>query len=290
MSFRTVIGEIGGSSSRWALLEPDGTGAMFPTRGETLPGFNPVNGDAAIFSTALLSYIQQRCPAMLAADRLVIYAAGCGTEERRTRMSDALRSLWPSVPIEVDSDLMGAAIGLYGTAAGMVLILGTGMNAGWYDGTRLLRPMPSLGFILGDEGSGADIGRNLLQDAFYQRMPEHVRATLFGADGPDLAQVLDDVHRSPFPARALAARTALLAGLTDEPYVRELILSRFHALAELLTAFFTPEQRMQVKATGSVAWGFKELLSECLLERGMTLSSVERDPLPGLVEHHRKRT
>jgi hypothetical protein len=71
--------------------------------------------------------------------------------------------------------------------------------------------------------------------------------------------------------------------------VRDLILSRFHAMAELLVNFFPPEQREEVRATGSVAWGFKELLAECLLDRGMTLTVVERDPLPGLVEYHRGR-
>jgi hypothetical protein len=75
--------------------------------------------------------------------------------------------------------------------------------------------------------------------------------------------------------------------LLHEPYVRELLLSRFHAFAELLVSFFPVEQRREVYATGSVAWGFRELLGECLLDRGMTLIALERDPLPGLVRFHR---
>lgn len=283
----TVIGEIGGSSSRWAFIATDGTEQIFPRKGESLPGFNPLNGDAAVFVNALSAYVDERCPDMLQADRVEIYGAGCGAPERRARMVDTLQALWPVATIDVDTDLMGAAKGLLDAAPGLVLILGTGMNAGHFDGTRLYRPMPSLGFILGDEGSGADIGRALLQDAFYQRMPAHVKEALFGAEGPDLAAVLEEVHRSPFPAKALAARTALLAPLREEPYVRELVRSRFLELAELLHAFFTPEQRAEVVAAGSVAYGFKEWLAECLLDHGMTLTAVERDPLPGLVRHHR---
>src|SRR5690606_20564764 len=107
-------------------------------------------------------------------------------------------TLWPSARIVVDSDLVGAARGLCGTTPGLVLILGTGMNAGWYDGAALHQPMPSLGWILGDEGSGADIGRTLLRDAFYKRMPADVSQALFGDAGPDLDEVLREVHRSPF--------------------------------------------------------------------------------------------
>jgi len=218
----------------------------------------------------------------------MIYGAGCGTEERRNRMRAAVGLIWPGTPVEVGTDLTAAARGLCGERSGLVLILGTGMNAGYYDGAQLFQPFPSLGYVLGDEGSGADIGRALLQDAFYRRMPSHVRMALFGEQGPDLAMTIEQIHRSAFPAKALASHTALLAPHMHEPYVRELILSRFNALLELLVAFFTPEQRAEVFATGSVAYGFSELLTECLLDRGMTLSVVEADLLPGLVRWHER--
>lgn len=283
----TVIAEIGASSSRWGYVE----GAVeltYPAKGISIPGFNPLNGDAALFGSAVHTYFSQQAPEVLLASRVIAYGAGCSSSQRSASMRAALQPLWPAgVPITVETDLLGAARGLSGTNPGLVLILGTGMNAGYYDGQQLFRPMPSLGWILGDEGSGADIGRTLLQDAFYRRMPEPVLHALFGVEGPDLESVLDEVHRQPFPARALASRTAMLAPLMDQPYVRDLIVSRFHALAEVLVAFFPPEQCAEVQATGSVAFGFRELLGEVLLDRGMTLIAVERDPLPGLMHYHR---
>jgi hypothetical protein len=127
----------------------------------------------------------------------------------------------------------------------------------------------------------------LLQDAFHGRMPFPVREVLFGPEGPELAVVLEEVYRSPFPARALAARTALLQPLIREPYVHDLLTSRFHALADLLLGAFTAEQAREVWATGSVAWGFREVLGDVLLDRGMNLMDASRDPLPGLVRFHR---
>lgn len=284
-----MIAEIGGSSSRWALVD----GAMeqvFPPKGVIIPGLNPLSGDAALFQDAIRDYFQAEAPGMFLAASVIVYGAGCSSGPRQTIMRDALAPLWPEgTPIQVESDLLGAARGLCGVGTGLALILGTGMNAGHYDGSRLYTPMPSLGWILGDEGSGADMGRTLLQDAFYRRMPEEVRQAIFGAEGPDVETVLEEVYRAPFPARSMAARTARLAPLLDLPYVRELIVSRFHALAEVLVTFFPPERCAEVYATGSVAWGFRELLGEVLLDRGMTLMAVERDPLPGLVRYHRPR-
>lgn len=283
-----VIAEIGASSSRWAYVADDGHTTILPLPGDQLPGFNPLNGRAELFTAGIHDYFEEHATGALSAGKVMVYAAGCGSEPRRAVMRAAIGTLWPEADVEVNTDLLGAARGLCGTDESLVLILGTGMNAGWYDGGRLSHPMPSLGYVLGDEGSGADIGRTMLQDAFYRRMPDHVRVALFGEEGPALDKVIDGVYRSPFPAKALAAHTALLAGLSDEPYVRELILSRFHALAEILKTFFTPDQRAQVRATGSVAWGFREMLSGCFLEHGMELTAVERDPLQGLVRWHQR--
>lgn len=283
---RQVIGEIGGSSSRWATIAEDGTVSTWPLKGERLLGFNPVSGEGGEYAGSISSYFHGHQPGALAAERIAIYGAGCGTDARRSRMRDAITAIWPVAQVTVDTDLMGAALGLAGSTPSMVLILGTGMNAGYFDGRQLITPMPSLGYILGDEGSGADIGRNLLQDAFYDRIPAHVKEMIFGAQGPVLADVLEQVHRALHPGKELASYTALLAPHSEEPYVRELLQGRFHTLAELLTQFFLPDQLRNMVATGSVAYFFREVLAECLLDRGMTLNCVEPDPLPGLVRYH----
>jgi len=97
------------------------------------------------------------------------------------------------------------------------------------------------------------------------------------------------VHGASHPARELAAFTALLAPHLEEPYARELIQGRFQALVDLLVRYFMPEQRVQVFATGSVAYGFRTLLAATLQDHGMALTVVEPDPLQGLVRYHRQR-
>ncbi|MDQ3101843.1 MAG: hypothetical protein M3R08_10690 [Bacteroidota bacterium] len=250
----TLIAEIGGSSSRWALLMEDGSHRIFPNGEGPMPGFNPLTGNASIFSQTLKDFFDQQEPEVFGAEQLKVYGAGCGTADRKQIMRDTIAVLWPDAQITVETDLMAAARGLCHGKEGLVLILGTGMNAGYYDRSRLHLPMPSLGYILGDEGSGADIGMILLQDAFYGRMPNEVKEALFGADGPDLPSILAEVYRSPFPAKILASRTVQLVPLLGHPYVRDLILARFQALAD----------------------------------HGMNLVNVEKDPLPGLIEYERQ--
>lgn len=283
-----LIAEVGGSSSRWALLGANNEATVLPLAGESMPGFNPLSGDPAAFAKGLLGYFSERLPLALNAKRINVYGAGCGTADRAVVMESALRQVWPAAAMRIRSDLDGAAIGLCGTEAGTVIILGTGSNAGWFDGEMLHTAFPSLGYVLGDEGSGADIGRMLLQDAFYKRMPEDARLALFGASGPDAATVINEVYRSPFPSRALAAYAGRLSAISETPYAHDLIASRFHAFIEAIKPFHSQEQRERVFATGSIAFAYRDLLANCLFDHGMELVKVERDPLTGLVRWHQR--
>lgn len=275
----TWIGDIGGSSSRWAVIE-DGRGELM--RG-AFPGYNPLGGDAGPLQAKLRELAGQR-----KADpdpTVVAYGAGCGAKERARRMQEMLSAVWPGADVRVETDLLGAARALYGDEEGLVLILGTGMNAGHYDGSFLHTPMPSLGFILGDEGSGADIGKHLLRDALYGLVPEDLMATLF-PDGVNLPEVLASIYRSPAAQPYVASFTKALAGRMEDHYVHDLVVSRFFALTRLLARFFGPGERRNVKAIGSVAWGFREALGQALSRKDMELKAVERDPMPGLLEYH----
>jgi glucosamine kinase len=286
MAGTRVIGEVGGSSSRWAVVNDAGARIALPVQGRPVLGFNPLNGDRALFTSDLRDAMAAHAPDMVHAEHVVVYGAGCGAPGRRSAMAEVLNDLWPAASVEVETDLVGAARGMVGRESGLVLILGTGMNAGYHDGMHTHTPMPSLGWVLGDEGSGADIGRMMLQDAIHRRMPDDLRGMIFDDAGPHVDHVLEQVYRSPFPARALAAYTARLAQCLHEPYVRDLLRGRFHLFIDLLEQYFSHEQRRNVYATGSVAYGFREVLGECLLDRGMTLMAAEPDPLPGLLRYH----
>ncbi len=273
------IGEIGGTSSRWGQCS-NGQSELFPG---PFPGFNPLTGDPLPMQERLRSMAAARGGE--APGEVIAYGAGCGAQARARRMHDALAEVWPESKITVETDLLGAARGLYGRDQGLVLILGTGMNVGHYDGEYLHTPMPSLGFILGDEGSGADIGKHLLRDALYGLVPERIRAQLF-PQGMDLPGVLEGIYRGRAPQAYVASYTAVLADHLDNTYVHDLVVSRFFALARLLGQYFDARERGMARATGSVAWGFRELLATALASKGIGLEEVQRDPINGLLRYH----
>lgn len=247
-----------------------------------LPGFNPAVGGHEAFVQAVRDRFNAE---RIDAEEVFVYGAGCGSPERAVRMADVLLTIWPEARVDVASDLMGAAQGLLGNRQGLVLILGTGMNAGWYDGRTLHQPMPSLGYILGDEGSGADIGKRIVRDGLLGRLPEELRAVAF-PDGADLTGALKELYRGNAPQAWLASFTGRLAPSLAHPYVHELVAERFRELVRLLSGYFDEARRADVFATGSVAYGLQEPLRMALANEGMRLTAVQPSPLPGLLRYH----
>ncbi len=272
-----VVADIGGTSSRWGVLREGNDAQVL----DGLPGFNPAIGSPELFLRAVRERFQRE--AIDVAD-LFVYGAGCGTPERAARMAEALLSIWPAARVDISSDLLGAAHALLGDRSGLVLILGTGMNAGWYDGSTLHTPMPSLGYILGDEGSGADIGKHLVREALHGRLPADLLRLVF-PDGADLAAVVQALYRGGSPQAWLASFTGRLSPAFAHPLVLELTTARFRELARVLSGYFTQEQRASVYAIGSVAFGLKEPLRAALAEFGMELTVVQASPLPGLLRY-----
>jgi glucosamine kinase len=278
-----LLADVGGSSSRWAWLSASGGVEFFPRIGERLVGYNPVNGDADAFVRAVHACFGKH-PA-LGAKQVVVYGAGCGEGERAERMHSTVASVFARSTVEVESDLLGAARGLFGNDSGLALILGTGMNVGYYNGRELHTPMPSLGYLLGDEGSGADIGKHLLRDALYGRMPQAVQHMVY----PEMeahSAVLQEVYKGAAPAAYVASGVHHLAGLQQVPYVSDLLLARFGELAAVFDHFFAEHRALPVRATGSVAHGFNALLAQALKARGWHLQATKADPLQGLVAYH----
>jgi N-acetylglucosamine kinase-like BadF-type ATPase len=275
-----LVADIGGTSSRWALLQGDAG----PGEGWSLPGFNAAVGDPAVFRRAIVERFADR-PEMLAATQLHVYGAGCGSALRQERMAAVLRGLWPLAGIDVQSDLLGAARALHGREAGCILILGTGMNAGWYDGHLVHTPMPSMGYILGDEGSGAHIGKALLRAALLGDLHPELMATVF-PEGITMDEVSTHVYRGDSPQAWLAALAGKLANVAEHPQARELVSGCFGDLATLLVRFFPAERSARIKASGSIAAGHQAALKQALATRSIHLTDVEASPMMGLLRYH----
>ncbi|MGV9011511.1 MAG: hypothetical protein ACOH13_02855 [Flavobacteriales bacterium] len=276
----TWVADIGGSSSRWAGIKVDGRVDIR----EDLPGFNPNSGDPDALLKALSTWTE-RDPNDV--HEVIIYGAGCGNPKAKARMQTVMETAWPAAKITVETDLLGAARGLYGEEAGLVLILGTGMHCGRYDGKELQTPMPSLGWLLGDEGSGADLGRSLVKEALLGRLTRDEEVLLF-PEGIDRDGLMQGAYRATGQQAFFAAFAKRLSTHGAEDLAERLIGMRFTAMGKVLSHFFPPQEGPLIKAVGSVAWAFEEQLKSALGSNGLLLTGVERNPMEGLVRFHAK--
>lgn len=213
------------------------------------------------------------------------YGAGC-TPEKAPAVRRVLASrLAVDGGVEVHSDLLAAARALCGHRPGIACILGTGSNSCFYDGAQIAAHVPPLGFILGDEGSGAVLGRLLVGDLLKGRLPAALQEEFLTAYALTPAEVIDRVYRRPFPNRFLASLSPFLASHLHVPEVRRLVKESF--LAFLTRNVWQYDYRRHAAGfCGSVAYHYRDLLAEAACEAGVRLGAVVRSPMEGLLAYH----
>jgi N-acetylglucosamine kinase-like BadF-type ATPase len=271
-----LIADIGGTSSRWVDISK-GIGSLIK-----LDGHNPVLSRGPEFISGLDHFPSE------AVTDIIVYGAGCGEAERASGIRNPLQRIFGRARIQVNSDLLAVAHGLLGEQQGLVAILGTGMNVGWYDGSMLLQRLPSLGYLIGDEGSGAHIGKTFLNDLYYGRIPPETLNRLFPGGVPELANTIAFVYGSEAGNRALASYTHVLSECVDDIYVSDLLSRCFREFVHLLRGQHPAAERRTIAISGGIASAFTSVLSPLLNEVGVESLIIEPDPIEGLLRYHQR--
>lgn len=216
-------------------------------------------------------------------EQIWFYGAGCIPEKYVIIQQAIGRVLFSSV--QVGSDLLGAARALCQQEAGIACILGTGSNSCFYNGTEIAGNVSPLGFILGDEGSGAVLGRLFVGDCLKNQLPTEIKELFLDTYLLTPAMILEKVYRQPFPNRFLAGLTPFLSAHLEVPQIHALVLNSFKA-------FFTRNVKQYdfstypVHFAGSVAWYFQPVLKQAAEAAGIRLATIVQTPLPGLITYH----
>lgn len=213
------------------------------------------------------------------------YGAGCATESICTQMAALLKEFIPNAAIAVDSDMLGAARALCGHAEGVACVLGTGSNSCLYNGKAIEDQVPSLGYILGDEGSSAALGRRLIGDCLKRQLPEAVSREFMERYSLTKESIIESVYRKPLPNRFIAGFAPFVYEKRAIPEVHKMIIQCF-------SEFFTRnvinyhKPWLPVHFVGSLAGSFAEELRETADSLGMTIGKIETSPMNGLVDYH----
>lgn len=213
------------------------------------------------------------------------YGAGCSFPEKKGILRSALSKCLPETDIEVESDLLAAARGLCGKESGIACILGTGSNSCFYDGEKITANVPSLGFILGDEGSGAALGKSLISNILKKMLSENIINKFEEKYPISTAEIIENVYRRPFANRYLAGFCEFLLENQDEPEVDALILNEFQSFFDRNIAKYD-FRNFSVNFVGSVAFHFSRQLRQVAGYNEFRIEKIVQSPMEGLVEFH----
>jgi N-acetylglucosamine kinase-like BadF-type ATPase len=215
---------------------------------------------------------------------ITFYGAGCSFPEKKAFVANALGKHFPNAVIEIQSDLLGAARSLFGRKEGIACILGTGSNSCYYDGKQIVENVSPLGFMLGDEGSGAVLSKTLVADCLKKQMPERLSKKFFDQYDLTPATIMESVYKKPFPNRFLAKFTPFLSENMEEPAIYNIVAQGFDSFFKRNILQY-PEGK-QVGFIGSVAYHFRGILEDIAKNQGFTVSKIEQNPMSGLITYH----
>lgn len=276
-----LIADAGSTKVDWILINNNHTVDKKRTN-----GINPFYQTADMISQLIKSELPFATDSA-SVKEVYFYGAGC-IPEKQPIVSSALKSVFASATIEVDSDLLGAARALCGHSEGIACILGTGSNSCLYNGKNITQNTPPLGFILGDEGSGAFLGKALVSDFLKRQMPDNI-AELF-ADKYQLTtkEAVENVYRQPLPNRYLAQFTPFLSENIAEPYCYNLVFDAFITFFARNIVHYPDFRTLPIAFTGSVAYHFADVLEVAAYDFGLNFSHITQAPIDGLAEFHKE--
>lgn len=270
----TLIADSGSTKTDWLLASPDSTKLRMLTR-----GINPiVMSDDEIAHVIQNDLLPQIASTHVDISAVRFYGAGCLVTER-SRVADLLRPFFPSAEINVDSDLLCAARALCGKTPGIACILGTGSNSCLYDGQRIIENTPALGFILGDEGSGATLGRILIGKIFKHQFSPNLEESFSSETGETITDVIRQVYKGAAPNRYLAGFTHFIAAHRTTPSIHALLVNEFRRFFVHNISPYANACKLPVHFVGGIASTFAEELNEAATAEGYLIGKIIRHPL-----------
>lgn len=277
-----LIADSGSTKTHWCLIDLK---ANIITQ-VTSKGINPFY---QIESEILESIATQVKPHIKESpSQIFFYGAGCLFDEKKDMVARALKANFEQTEsIRIESDLLGAAIALCQKQPGIACILGTGSNSCFYDGQTITHNVSPLGYILGDEGSGAVLGKRLVADILKNQLSKELREKFLSQYNINAATILENVYKRPFPNRFLASLSPFLAQNLSEPAIYEIVYTSFKEffVRNISQYDYTCHS---VNLIGSVAWYYKEVLMEAAHDCNMTIGQIVQSPMQGLIKFHNK--
>lgn len=275
-----LIADSGGTKTHWRLIiNKDNINSI------NSPGINPYYQN----SDQILHDLQNNIPEDLftgSISMVFFYGAGCATKEKQEVVVAALKEYFRDADIIVNGDLLGTARALCQHEPGIACVIGTGSGSCVYNGHEIVSNIPSLGYILGDEGSGAYLGKRLLQDYLRGDMPQKVITKLRAEFEISKEVVLENVNRRSMPSRYLGSFSEFILENIQLEYLQKLVHGSFDDFVKRYILKYPDHRKYKTYFAGSIAYYFRENLCRVLNEHEIEVGAIVNSPMDGLMKYH----
>jgi N-acetylglucosamine kinase-like BadF-type ATPase len=275
-----LLADSGATKAEWCLLH-GGKKKIFYTQGIS-PYFLTGPQIEALLLQEVIPQLKK-----IKVNEVHYYGTGCASPANARLVKKALAAVFKDAELEVNHDLMGAARALCGQDKGVACILGTGSNSCAFNGKKILKNSPGLGYVLGDEGSGAYLGKKVLQYYLYDTFDEELKLKFDDAYNTTAAEILDHIYKQALPNRYLAGFTMFLAENRGHYMIENILEDGLNDFFFNHLCKYRESWSLPISFAGSVAYGFKDVLKELCKTYEFELGKILKNPMQGLIEYHR---
>jgi N-acetylglucosamine kinase-like BadF-type ATPase len=277
-----LIADSGSTKTEWAFIN----GQQVVKRIKTI-GFNPYYYKAEEFFHVIKNELSGNIPDE-PVEIIYYYGAGCSTIENCFIVSRALEKLFPGSKAKINHDLYGTALALLNNEKGIACILGTGSNACLWDGQKVEKGSPSLGYLLGDEGSGTYLGKLLLRGILTGEADYEITSLFYQENKLNFSGTLDILYKLPNPNKFMSEMAMFIKLYIGHPYCQKLVMQSFQDFVSRHILKFPEAHFVPVSFSGSIAFHFQKFLKIVLAENSIILGKILQEPMEGLIEYHVK--
>jgi glucosamine kinase len=272
-----LIADSGSTKTEWCLLK-NNKPTLFTTQGMS-PYFVNAEQIAQIIKTEVFPFLKKN-----KIDEIHFYGTGCKNPANLKMFKKVFEKLFPDAFAEVDNDLSGAAKALCGNEKGIACILGTGSNSCYYNGKKIVKNSPGIGFILGDEGSGAYLGKKVVQHFLYNIFDDDLRARFDAKFLTSDSEILESVYKKRLPNRYLASFAIFLAENRGNYMIENIIEDGINDFFYTHIVNYSESTKLPIHFTGGIAYGFKDVVAQLCKNYDLQLGNILRSPMEGLIK------
>ncbi len=278
-----LIAESGSTKTDWVLVDNNQNLQFFKTI-----GFNPFFHSSEFIRKNISLNIDLIIKTKNV-NNVFFYGAGCSSQKMNDVVREGLSALFPSANVVVDHDLLACALATYQGEPSISCILGTGSNSCFFDGENIREEIPSIAYILGDEGSGAYYGKKLLTDYLYKRLPLKIKDELELKFNISKSSIFENVYSKPNANVYLASFMKFISELHQTKYVSEMIYDGMSEFIKVHVCCYPEHKDVKTHFIGSISKIFENELTQAAIDNNIILGDVIRKPVENLVKYHLKK-